>query len=61
MFDFDSILEKIDSFGLRIGISYRFFAIRFLLEPILCRQNRNRNRRAIQRFGILKLMAFFFF
>ena len=54
------ILEKIDSFGRRIGILNRFFAIQFSLEPILYRQNRNRNGRAIQRFGILKLMTLFF-
>ena len=50
MFDSDSILEKIDSFGRRIGILNRFFAIRFLLEPILNGQNRNRNGPAIKRF-----------
>ena len=58
MSDSDSILEKIDSFGRRIGILNRFFAIRFSLEPILHRQNRNQNRQAIQRFEILKLMTF---
>ena len=52
MFDSDSILQKIDFFGRRIGIFNRFFAIRFLLEPI----NRNCNGR----FGILKRMTFFF-
>ena len=40
--------------------SILFFAIRFSLGPILYRQHRNRNGRAvIQRFGILKLMTFF--
>ena len=60
MFDSDSILEKIDSFGRRIGILNRFFAIRFSLEPILNGQNRNRNGPTIKRFRILKLMTFFF-
>ena len=35
IFDSNSILEKIDSFGQRIDILNRFFAIRFSLEPIL--------------------------
>ena len=60
MFDSDSIFEKIDSFGARIGILYRFIAIRFSLEPILYRQNQNRNRQAIKQFRVLKLMTFFF-
>ena len=61
MFDSDSILEKIDSFDRRIGILNRSFAIPFLLEPILNGQNRKRNRPAIKRFRILKLLTFFFF
>ena len=59
MFDSDSILEKIDSFGRRIGILNRFFGIRFLLKSILNGQNRNRNGSAM-RFQILKVMNFFF-
>ena len=58
MFDSDSILEKIDSFGRRIGILNRFFGIRFLLESILNGDNRNHNGSAM-RFRILKLMTFF--
>ena len=59
MFDSDTILEQIDSFGPRIGILYRFLAIRFSIEAILYRQNRNRNGQAIKQFGVLKLTIFF--
>ena len=38
-FRFDS--WKVDTFGRRIGILNRFFAIRFSLKPILYRQNRD--------------------
>ena len=54
MLDSDSI-KKIDSFDRRIGILNQFFAIRFLLEPILNGQNRNRNGPTIKRFRIFFL------
>ena len=41
MFDSDSILEKNDSFGARIGFLNRSFAIRFSSDSILYPENRN--------------------
>ena len=59
MFDSDSILEKIVSFGLRIGFFNRIFAIRFSWESILYPKNQNRKGPPIKRFPILKVMIFF--